>query len=256
VNLLGPAYRVYKWWLKKQIKNGNSTPQHLGIILDGNRRFAREKGLDELWIGHRFGADKINAVLDWCWEANIKVVTIYAFSTENFSRPFLEVEEIMKIAIEKFEEILTNPKIHSRQVRVKAIGRVQQLPKSVQNSIKRAEEATKNYNKHFLNVAIGYGGRAELVDAFRNMATLVEQGQLEPEKVTEKTIELFLYTSGLPDPDLIIRTSGEERLSGFLLWQSAYSELYFAAVYWPEFRQIDLLRAIRTFQRRQRRFGV
>jgi tritrans,polycis-undecaprenyl-diphosphate synthase [geranylgeranyl-diphosphate specific] len=161
----------------------------------------------------------------------------------------------MKIAIQKFEEILTNPKIHSREVRVKAIGRVKELPKSVQESIIRAEEATKHYDKHFLNVAIGYGGRAELVDAFKNIASLIEQGQIEPGAVNEKTVEQFLYTSGIPDPDLIIRTSGEERLSGFLLWQSAYSELYFADVFWPEFREIDLLRAIRTYQHRQRRYG-
>jgi len=254
VNLLSPAYKLYKAWLKRQIKNGTETVQHLGIILDGNRRFAREKGL-EVWMGHQFGAAKINAVLDWCWEAGIKIVTIYSFSTENFSRSLQEVAEIMKIAMQKFEEILTNPKIHSREVRVKAIGRVQELPKIVQESIARAEEATKHYNNHFLNVAIGYGGRAELVDAFRNIASLIEQGQIEPSEVTERTIEQFLYTSGIPDPDLIIRTSGEERLSGFLLWQSAYSELYFADVFWPEFREIDLLRAIRTYQRRQRRFG-
>ncbi|MFX1518528.1 MAG: polyprenyl diphosphate synthase [Promethearchaeota archaeon] len=256
MNLLSPIYKVYKAWLKRQIKNGEETPQHLGIILDGNRRFARERGFtDEVWMGHHFGAAKINAVLDWCWEAGIKIVTIYSFSTENFSRSIREVAEIMKIAIQKFEEILTNPKIHSREVRVKAIGRVQDLPKSVQESIIRAEEATMHYDKHFLNVAIGYGGRAELVDAFRNIASLIEEGQIEPGEVTEKTVEQFLYTSGIPDPDLIIRTSGEERLSGFLLWQSAYSELYFADVFWPEFREIDLLRAIRTYQHRQRRYG-
>lgn len=257
MNLLSPIYKLYKAWLKRQIKNGNDTrqpPQHIGIILDGNRRFAREKGLD-VWMGHQFGAAKINAVLDWCWEAGIKIVTIYSFSTENFSRPLKEVAEIMRIAIQKFEEILTNPKIHSREVRVKAIGRVQDLPKSVQESITRAEEATKHYDKHYLNVAIGYGGRAELVDAFRNIASLIEEGQIEPDEVTERTVEQFLYTSGIPDPDLIIRTSGEERLSGFLLWQSAYSELYFADVFWPEFREIDLLRAIRTYQHRKRRFG-
>ncbi len=257
MNLISPIYKLYKAWLKRQIKNGDETrqpPHHIGIILDGNRRFAREKGLD-VWMGHQFGAAKINAVLDWCWEAGIKIVTIYSFSTENFSRPLQEVAEIMKIAIQKFEEILTNPKIHSREVRVKAIGRVKDLPKSVQESITRAEEATKHYDKHYLNVAIGYGGRAELVDAFRNIASLIEEGQIEPDEVTEKTVEQFLYTSGIPDPDLIIRTSGEERLSGFLLWQSAYSELYFADVFWPEFREIDLLRAIRTYQHRKRRFG-
>ena len=229
-------------------------PQHIGMIIDGNRRFAKEKGLNA-WDGHKIGAQKINDVLDWCWEAGIKVVTIYSFSTENFDRPEKEVKEIMKIAKAKFEEILEDMRIHQHKVRVKAIGRLHLLPDSVKEAIQKAEESTEDYDQHFLNVAIGYGGRAEIVDAFKKIAKEVLSGQMTPEEINEGVIATNLYTAGLPDPDLIIRTSGEERLSGFLLWQAAYSELFFCDVYWPDFRKIDLLRAIRTFQRRARRFG-
>ncbi len=229
-------------------------PQHIGVIIDGNRRFAKEKGLNA-WDGHKIGAQKINDVLDWCWEAGIKVVTIYSFSTENFDRPEKEVKEIMKIAKAKFEEILEDMRIHQHKVRVKAIGRLYLLPDSVKEAIQKAEESTEDYDQHFLNVAIGYGGRAEIVDAFKKIAKEVLSGQMTPEEINEGVIATNLYTAGLPDPDLIIRTSGEERLSGFLLWQAAYSELFFCDVYWPDFRKIDLLRAIRTFQRRARRFG-
>ena len=187
----------------------------------------------------------------------VKSVTLYAFSTENFRRSPKEVEEIMKIAEEKLRKILTDKRIHENNVKVKIIGRKSLLPKSLRKLADEVEESTKNYNKHFLNIALAYGGRAEIVDAARKIAEGVEKGEIETKQIDEKLFEKFLYTAHLPkqDPDLIIRTSGEERLSGFLLWQSAYSELCFLDIYWPEFRKIDLLRAIRTFQKRKRRFG-
>ncbi|MDH5754932.1 MAG: polyprenyl diphosphate synthase, partial [Candidatus Bathyarchaeota archaeon] len=157
----------------------------------------------------------------------------------------------------KFQKILTNERIHENKVHVKVIGRIGLLPKSLQRLITDVEKATQNYNEYFLNIAFAYGGRAEIVDAARKIAEKVYEGKLDPENIDEQTFEQYLYTSHMPkqDPDLIIRTSGEERLSGFLLWQSAYSELCFLDVYWPEFRLIDLLRAVRTFQKRMRRFG-
>ncbi|MFX1598781.1 MAG: polyprenyl diphosphate synthase [Promethearchaeota archaeon] len=251
--LLGPLYRLYGWRLWKQVKNGRK-PGHVGVILDGNRRFARKKGLN-VWVGHYLGAEKVREFLSWCWEVGIKVVTLYAFSIENFRRRRREVEEIMKLAKSKFEEVLEDRNIHKYRVKVQAIGRRNMLPEELQEIVLKIEEKTKDYDDHLLNVAIGYGGRAEIVDAFRSIAMEVSQGVIRPEEVNESLIEKYLYTAGLPDPDLIIRTSGEERLSGFLLWQSAYSELYFCDVYWPALRKIDFWRAIRIFQQRERRFG-
>ncbi len=251
--LLIPVYYLYEKALMRQIKYGDK-PTHLAVILDGNRRYARSRGMNT-WMGHKLGAAKVNEFLEWCWEIGVKVVTLYAFSTENFNRSPREVKEIMKLAEEKFYEVLENKKIHKYKVRVKAIGRTDILPERVREAIRRAEEATKDYDRYFLNVAIGYGGRAEIVDAVRKIAQKIADGELRVEDIDERLIEQHLYTAGMPDPDLIIRTSGEERLSGFLLWQSAYSELYFCDVYWPEIRKIDLLRAVRTYQRRERRFG-
>jgi tritrans,polycis-undecaprenyl-diphosphate synthase [geranylgeranyl-diphosphate specific] len=194
-------------------------------------------------------------VLRILWEAGVKVCTLYAFSVENFERNRDEVEEIMAIAKEKFSEVVGNPDVHKHKVRIKAIGRVDLLPEEVQLAIAQAEAETENYSDHILNVAIGYSGRAELVDAVQAIGEKIRSGELDPSAVDEELIETHLYTNGVPDPDLIIRTSGEERLSGFLLWQSAYSELYFAQIYWPAVRRIDIWRALRSYERRARRFG-
>jgi tritrans,polycis-undecaprenyl-diphosphate synthase [geranylgeranyl-diphosphate specific] len=182
---------------------------------------------------------------------------LYAFSTENFRRTSDEVQEIMRIAEQRFRTLLTDERIRKDKIRVKVIGRVGLLPESLQQLIGTVEKSTENYTEHFLNFAFAYGGRAEIVDAARKIAEEVHDGRLDPKNVDEKTFEQHLYTSHMPqqDPDLIIRTSGEARLSGFLLWQSAYSELCFLDVYWPDFRVIDLLRAVRTFQKRKRRYG-
>jgi len=249
------AYKMYEKWLKYQIKAG-SAPEHVAVILDGNRRWAT-KQIRDPWFGHEKGAETVEELLDWCVKLGVKCVTVYAFSTENFQRQPAEVLEIMRIAEEEFRKILKNERIHKNEVRVKVIGRLNLLPNSLQELIKDAESATQHYEKHFLNIAFAYGGRAEIVDATKKIAEKVKQGELSPENVDEKTFEQFLYTAHMSrqDPDIIIRTSGEERLSGFLLWQSAYSELIFLDVYWPDFRLIDLLRAIRTFQKRHRRYG-
>ncbi|MEM2103863.1 MAG: polyprenyl diphosphate synthase [Candidatus Bathyarchaeia archaeon] len=250
------AYKLYEKWLWHQVKN-NEKPEHIAIILDGNRRWALEKTLAP-WLGHKEGAEKVEQLLNWCLKLNVKAITIYAFSIENFRRPQREVEEIMQIASEKLRKILKDEQIHKSRVCVKVMGRINLLPEELQKLIEQVETSTRDYDSHFLNVAFAYGGRAEIIDAARKIAEKVQNSELNPEDVDENLFEKYLYTSHLPkpDPDLIIRTSGEERLSGFLLWQSAYSELCFLDVYWPDFRFIDLLRAVRTFQKRKRRFGA
>ena len=249
------VYKTYEKYLWRQIKNADM-PEHIGVILDGNRRWARDNFLP-IWLGHKKGAEKVEALLVWCLSLGVKTITLYVFSMENFQRPEKEVSTIMKIVEEKMRKLLSDKLIHENKVRVKAIGRLNLLPPVLQNLIREAEEVTKDYSEHFLNIAIAYGGRAEIVDATQRIAEEVKEGKIQPEEIDEKLIENHLYTSHLPqsDPDLIVRTSSEERLSGFLLWQSAYSELYFLDVYWPDMRKIDLWRAIRTYQKRNRRFG-
>jgi len=249
------VYRIYEKWLFEQIKS-QPKPEHIAIILDGNRRWAQNHSMDPN-VGHYYGADKTEEVLRWCLNLGVKTITFYAFSTENFARLPDEVNELMGLIEEKLRQILEDEDIHKYKVRVKAIGRLNQLPENLQEMITKVEEATKDYDEHFLNLAIAYGGRAEIVDAAKDIAQHIVDGTLSPNEIDEEVFEKHLYTSYLPkqDPDLIIRTSGEERLSGFLLYQSAYSELFFLDVYWPELRLIDVLRAIRTFQKRKRRFG-
>ena len=248
-------YRLYEYVLYRQLSR-DKAPKHVGVILDGNRRYAREHGYDVPWFGHRKGAQKVMEVLRILWEAGVEICTLYAFSVENFQRNENEVSEIMEIAKEKFGEVVDNPDIHRHEVRIKAIGRVDLLPPDVQEAIAAAEAETARYEKHILNVAIGYSGRAEVVDAVQAIGMKIQEGDLAPSEVDESIIEQHLYTYGIPDPDLIIRTSGEERLSGFLLWQSAYSELYFAQIYWPAVRRIDIWRALRSYERRSRRYGT
>ncbi|MFQ6064102.1 MAG: polyprenyl diphosphate synthase [Candidatus Bathyarchaeia archaeon] len=254
LSILG-IYRLYEKWLGYQVENGRK-PEHIAIILDGNRRWASEFSLNP-WVGHDYGAEKTEDLLEWCLDLGVKSITLYAFSTENFQRSSREVAEILKIIEKKMADLLADERIHKNKVRVKIIGRPNLLPESLQEMIGRVEKATEDYDEHFLNLALAYGGRAEIVDAAKKIAMKVKEGALATNDIDETIFEQHLYTSHLSkqDPDLIIRTSGEERLSGFLLWQSAYSELCFLDVYWPAFRRIDLLRAIRTYQMRKRRFG-
>ena len=178
-------------------------------------------------------------------------------SAENLSRKDLELEYLFEIIRIRLEKLFNDPRIHKNQMRVKAIGRIELLPDSIKNVLKRLDDATKNYERHFLNIAIAYGGQDELIDAIKKIVGKIKDGVLKIDDINKKEIESNLYTSHLPQssPDMILRTSGEKRLSGFLLWQSAYSELVFMDVFWPGFRKIDLMRAIRTFQKRKRRIG-
>jgi short-chain Z-isoprenyl diphosphate synthase len=234
-------------------------PRHIGIILDGNRRHGRSLGITEPRALYDLGADKLDEVLEWCAELAIPTVTLWVFSTENFRRPAAEVSGILASVEAKLTALADDPAIHRRRVRVRAIGCLELLPQPVLAAIRGAERATAEYDGIELNIAVAYGGRQEIADAVRallaglaaDQATLAEA----IERVTPEAIAGHLYTAGLPDPDLIIRTSGEIRLSGFLLWQSVHSEFYFTDVLWPAFRKIDFLRAIRSFQQRQRRHG-
>jgi tritrans,polycis-undecaprenyl-diphosphate synthase [geranylgeranyl-diphosphate specific] len=249
------VYRFYESRLNSQIESG-PIPSHIGIILDGNRRWAQNHSL-AIDLGHTQGADVVERLLDWCHEIGIKSITLYVLSTENLLRSSEEVAELYRLIEERLKRLLTDERIYRYKVRVKGIGKFDLLPSSLRDILAEVERKTADFDGHFLNIAVAYGGRTEITDSVRGIAEEVKKGNLSPEDITEETISRRLYTSHLPnpEPDLIIRTSGEERTSGFLLWQGAYSELVFLDVYWPAFRKIDLLRAVRTYQRRQRRLG-
>jgi len=254
LKMLG-AYRLYERWLKGQVDRQNM-PQHVAVILDGNRRWANERALPYL-NGHLQGAKIAEDFLKWCLELGIRTVTVYVFSTENFERPREEVEGILRLIEEEARRLRNDERLHKNKVRVKTIGRIDILPESLRQMLRDVERETENYDEHYLNIAIAYGGRAEIVDAARKIVEDVTRQKVSLNQIDEELFRDYLYTAHLPNPypDLIVRTSGEERLSGFLLWQSAYSELCFLDVYWPDFRKIDLLRAVRTYQQRRRRYG-
>ncbi|HXZ91218.1 MAG TPA: polyprenyl diphosphate synthase [Candidatus Dormibacteraeota bacterium] len=249
------AYRFYERWLEDDVTS-KEMPEHVGIILDGNRRWGFEKYGERL-DGHIYGAKTGEDFLEWCLELRIKTVTLYVFSTENFGRTQHETSKILKLIEDETRKLITDRRIHESRVHVKALGRLELLPGSLRDALAEIERVTAGYDQHYLNIAVAYGGRAEIIDAAKRMIDEVKSGLLDEGLVDEDTFRKYLYTSHLPNPypELIIRTSGEARLSGFLLWQAAYSEFVFLDVYWPEFRKIDLLRAIRTYQRRKRRFG-
>jgi len=253
MNPAAPLYRFYQHLLWRQIRSGPK-PQHIGLIVDGNRRFARLRGMASN-EGHSAGSRRLEDFLDWCWQLDIKIVTLFGFSTENFSRSDDEVDYLMELIKGKLIQFQTDSRIFDQKVRVKVIGRREDLSADMNEEIEKVERLTASHDRFQLNIALSYGGRAEIVDAVKKIAGDIQTGELEAGAISEELIGQYLYTEGMPDPDLIIRTSGEERLSGFLLWQSAYSELYFTEVYWPAFRQLDFWRAIRTYQQRERRFG-
>jgi len=239
--------------LLDQIKS-NEVPKHVAIIMDGNRRFATELGLPPN-TGHLFGRDKLEEVLEWCFDLEIKNLTVYAFSTENFDRNSTEVNTIMTLCRNELEKALKDSRIHKNQVKIRVIGRLDLLPDDISNSAQIVMDKTKDYDNYSLNIAIAYGGREEIIQAIQKIASDVKENKLKIEDIKESIVSKYLYTNGLPDPDLILRTSGEERISNFLLWQLAYSELYFSDVYWPAFQKRDFLKAIKTCQQRKRRFG-
>lgn len=256
--VLWPFYALYCARLEALLPKWR-VPQHIGIIMDGNRRFARGRNLFDVVVGHERGADKLEEVLDWCEEAGVRVITVWIFSLDNFNRDPHEVDGLMRLFERKFDELASHPRIHRNEIRVRSLGQTQLLPTAVQQAIREAETATAGYTRRVLNVGVAYGGREEITEAFRRYLTeqaKAGRGVLEIARdLNPGSIAPYLDTSSVPDPDLIIRTSGEIRLSGFLLWQSAYSEFYFCDTNWPAFRKIDFLRALREYHHRQRRFG-
>lgn len=225
-------------------------------MLDGNRRWAK-RHLYLPQFGHRNGADRVEELINWCNELGIKIITLYVLSTENLERKDEELEYIFDLIEQRLNKLLADPRLHKFRMKVKAIGKLELLPDRIVSMLKKLEDATREYDNIYLNIAIAYGGQIELLDAVRKVADMVKDGKLDVNDIGKDILESCLYTSHLPqpEPDMILRTSGEQRLSGFLIWQSAYSELVFMDVFWPEFRKIDLMRAIRTYQRRQRRYG-
>jgi short-chain Z-isoprenyl diphosphate synthase len=247
------VYSVYERRLAASLTSAQ-IPRHIGVILDGNRRWARAYG-EHVAEGHRKGADKIHELLSWCEEVGVEVVTLWLLSTDNLNRPPAELTELVRI-IEKAVGDLAE----TRRWRVHPVGAVDLLPAETNALLKEVDESTRDISGVVVNVAIGYGGRREIADAVRSLlnehasrGTSIEDlaQLLDVEHIAE-----HLYTRGQPDPDLVIRTSGEQRLSGFLLWQSAHSEFYFCEAYWPDFRKVDFLRALRDFAARHRRYGA
>ena len=257
--ILRPIYKIYEIILWSQICCG-PMPRHVAIIPDGNRRWAKIRGFDSKY-GHEIGYKKLKEVLNWLWDLGIRAVTIYAMSYENcLKRPKDEREHLIKLLEEGIHELLNNGEVDRRKVRVKFIGRLDLIPQRVLNLIKTLEEYSSKYSERYLNIAVCYGGRQEIINAVKNIVKDAKRGAINEEEINEELFRKYLWVShlseyDLEEPDLVIRTSGELRISNFLLWQIAYSELYFCDVFWPEFRRIDLWRAIRSYQKRERRFG-
>ncbi|APT84435.1 isoprenyl transferase [Corynebacterium aquilae] len=247
-------YPVYEARLRREI-SGRPHPDHIAIMCDGNRRWAREAGFADVSHGHRVGARKIGEMVRWCAETDVNLVTVYLLSTENLQRTSDELQLLFDIICDVVAE-LAAPETNCR---VRLVGHLDLLPDYVHQRLLDAVRDTDANTGVAVNVAVGYGGRQEIVDAVRSLIEeSAEQGDSAEDvrdKVSVETISKHLYTSGQPDPDLVIRTSGEQRLSGFLLWQAAYSEIWFTDTYWPAFRKIDFLRALRSYANRTRRFG-
>jgi undecaprenyl diphosphate synthase len=224
-------------------------PYHLAIIMDGNGRWARSRGLPRL-AGHRAGTENIRRILEACVEYGIKILTLYVFSTENWGRPSAEVRGLMRILEQTIDREL--PQLHQNGVQLRHIGRLEGIAEGLRKKVREAIELTKDNDRLIVNVAFNYGGRTEIVDAVRH---IVETG-VDPEQLDETLFSQYLYTAGLPDPDLIIRTAGELRVSNFLVWQGAYAEYYATPTYWPDFDEEELYSALLEYDRRERRFGL
>ncbi len=251
-------YRLYAQDLAREIAHG-PVPKHIGLILDGNRRYGKQHGLKDARETYGAGADKLDELLDWCVELGISAITLWIFSTDNFARSADELSGLSAATEAKLQHLVADPRIHDRRIRVRAVGRLDLLPPPILAAVRAAEAATQDYADIQLTLAAAYGGREEIVDAAKALLRdSVAAGKTLSEvadSLSADAISRYLYAPDLPEPDLIIRTSGEIRLSGFMLWQSVYSEFYFTDVFWPAFRRVDFLRAIRAYQQRKRRFG-
>ncbi|MFO7244125.1 MAG: isoprenyl transferase [Actinomycetes bacterium] len=253
MELPGALYRSYEKRLARQVRATGKVPRHIGVILDGNRRWARTLG-ESPSHGHRRGADKITEVLGWSAETGVEVVTLWMLSTDNLQRDESELASLLAIIVDAVETLAADGRW-----RLQHVGDASLLPAESAQRIAAACERTAGNGVLHVNVAVGYGGRHEIADAVRSYLRQGLAAGKSPEELadglTVEDITQHLYTKGQPDPDLVIRTSGEQRLSGFLMWQSAYSEFYFCEAYWPDFRRVDFLRALRSFGERERRLG-
>ncbi|MEE9323301.1 MAG: polyprenyl diphosphate synthase [Candidatus Aenigmarchaeota archaeon] len=232
-------------------------PEHVGIIPDGNRRLAKRL-IKKPWKGHEWGLEKIKNILEWCKELGINVMTFYVMSLENLDkRPKKELDFIFALAGKEIENMLEDKDhvVHKNKVKVSFFGKLDLLPEDLQENIRKVTEMTKNYSNYFLNLAIAYGGRQEIIDASKSIAYDVSKGIVNPEKINESLLRSYFWTNGFSDPDMVIRTGGEKRLSNFLPFQSTYSELIFLDKLWPELEKEDFFKAVKEFGERQRRFG-
>ncbi|MCB9737572.1 MAG: di-trans,poly-cis-decaprenylcistransferase [Deltaproteobacteria bacterium] len=252
------AYDAYERRLARAMR-GWRKPVHIGIVMDGNRRFAKNLRLAAVAEGHSAGADKLEEVLDWCEEADIDVVSVWGLSVDNLSRGPEELEGLMRLFEARLMDLVDSERIHRNRVQVRVVGRRELLPEHVRQAAERAERATAHHRRRTLNICLAYGGREEIVDALRAWHRAAVAAGADPAEAVARLepddLSPYLSTAPAPNPDLIIRTSGEVRLSGFLLWQSAQAEFYFCDTYWPAFRKIDFLRALRSYDQRHRRFG-
>ncbi len=254
----GVLYRLYERRLMAEV-TGRLIPQHVGLIQDGHRRYARNAGFADMRQGYNLGASKTEEVLGWCVQLGIPRVTLWWLSTENLARDPEDVAAVLGVIEDKLAEWISGGLAERLGMRIRPIGKLELLPTSAIAALRGAEAATRQHGGLTVNVGVGYGGRQEIVDAVKGYLWESFARGDSPEAVIDRfsaeVVDKYLYTYDSPDPDLIIRTSGELRLSGFMLWQSAFSEYYFCDVYWPDFRKIDFLRAIRSYQQRTRRFG-
>ena len=232
--------------------NFHSLPEHIGIIMDGNGRWAKKRGLPRS-AGHRAGAKTLKEIISFCGKIGIKIVTVYAFSTENWKRPKKEVEELMNLLEEYLKQ--AEKELGGKNVVIRIIGNLDTLPAQIRSQVIKTQKMTQNNTGLILNIALNYGGRDEIIHAVKQIANEVKCNRLNVQDIDEKRMSKYMYTGVLKDPDLIIRPSGELRLSNFLLWQSAYTELWFSSIYWPDFSSADMLAAICDYQKRNRRFG-
>lgn len=237
---------------KNELIDKDKLPQHLAIIMDGNGRWANKKGLPRS-VGHREGAEAVKRIIANCLDINIPILTLFAFSTENWKRPKNEIIYLLKL----FERVLSKEKTNliKKNIKINFIGRLNDLPNSLNKKMSELNESTKRNNKLILNIAINYGGRAEIVDAFKSIMLKIDEKKLNIEEINENTIRDNLYTHNLPDPDLLIRTASEMRISNFMIWQIAYTELWVTPVLWPDFDENNLIEAIINFQKRVRKYG-
>lgn len=239
--------------VQDELKSHGNIPAHVAIIMDGNGRWAKQRGLPRI-AGHSEGVESVRDTVEACGQLGVKHLTLYAFSTENWKRPQEEVSMLMRLLMRALRD--ETDKLYRNNVRVHAIGDIVALPQEVQDELREANEKTRENTGLNLYLALSYSGRWDLTTAFRAMAADVLAGKLEPAGISDTTITSYLSTNGVPDPDLLIRTSGELRISNFLLWQLAYSEIFISQAYWPEFRRKELYAAIRNYQTRERRFGL